>query len=65
MTGLELAEMVRQHASRSSTPIILMSGAQTHIAAGRPDLFTQVFAKPFDIDVVVSSVIKLLGHPKS
>ncbi|MEN0108379.1 MAG: response regulator, partial [Pseudomonas sp.] len=61
MTGIEFAEAVRTRDAHKHTPMILMSGAQAHLGAGRPDLFIDVLAKPFDIVAVVSMVKKVLG----
>jgi CheY-like chemotaxis protein len=58
MNGIELAEAVRQRADMQKTPIILMSGAQAQLGRDRPDLFAQVFEKPFDIDEVVKAVAR-------
>ncbi|RJX74958.1 response regulator [Pseudomonas sp. LS-2] len=56
MTGVEFADAVRRRESHQTTPIILMSGAQAYLGAARPDLFVEVFEKPFDIDVVIDRV---------
>jgi hypothetical protein len=42
-------------------PIILMSGAQAHIGMQRSDLFDAVLAKPFNIDLIIAEVKKLLA----
>lgn len=60
MTGLEFAESVKANSQFSSIPIMLMSGAQAHLANARPDLFVSVFAKPFTIDAVITSVKAML-----
>ncbi|WP_110950232.1 response regulator [Pseudomonas bohemica] len=60
MNGIEFAEAVRAHRSMQGVPIMLMSGAQAHLGMARPDLFVQVFDKPFDIHAVVSKVKSLL-----
>lgn len=62
MTGLEFAEIVKSRDAHRTTPIMLMSGAQGYMGAARPDLFVEVFAKPFDIDDVISK-IKALARP--
>jgi CheY-like chemotaxis protein len=61
MNGIELAEAVRRHSSFGDVPIMLMSGAQAHLGVARPDLFVEVFDKPFDIQVVLTRVKALLG----
>jgi CheY-like chemotaxis protein len=60
MDGLEFASAVRALPSVSKLPIILMSGAQAHIGMQRSDLFDAVLAKPFNIDLMVAEVRKLL-----
>ena len=61
MDGLEFATAVRAQPSVNHLPIILMSGAQAHIGMQRSDLFDVVLAKPFDIDLIIAEVKKLLG----
>jgi hypothetical protein len=39
--------------------MMLMSGAQAYLGAARPDLFVEIFEKPFDIDVVIGRVKEL------
>lgn len=60
MNGIELAEAVRAHDKLGKIPLLLMSGAQAHLGVARPDLFTCVFDKPFDIDIVLAKVKSLL-----
>ncbi|KQB54458.1 histidine kinase [Pseudomonas endophytica] len=62
MNGQEFASAVRAQPSGSQLPIILMSGAQAHIGIQRPDLFNSVFPKPFDVDLLIAEVKKLLDH---
>ncbi|SDG53403.1 response regulator [Pseudomonas abietaniphila] len=61
MNGIELAEAVRAHKTLGQLPMILMSGAQAHLGVARPDLFVDVFDKPFEIQSVLSRVKSLLG----
>jgi two-component system response regulator VicR len=61
MDGLEFATAVRALPSVGQLPIILMSGAQAHIGMQRSDLFDAVLAKPFDIDLIIAEVKKLLA----
>jgi CheY-like chemotaxis protein len=61
MNGIELAEAVRAHKTLGQLPMMLMSGAQAHLGVARPDLFVDVFGKPFDIQVVLARVKSLLG----
>jgi CheY-like chemotaxis protein len=63
MNGIELAEAVRSHKTLGNIPIMLMSGAQAHLGVARPDLFRQVFDKPFDIQMVLAAVKSLLTAP--
>jgi CheY-like chemotaxis protein len=60
MDGLEFATAVRALPSANQLPIILMSGAQAHIGMQRSDLFDAVLPKPFNIDLMVAEVKKLL-----
>jgi len=60
MTGLEFAEAVKARPAHKDTPLILMSGAQAHLGAARPDLFIDVFEKPFDIADVINKVKAVL-----
>ncbi|MEX3776489.1 response regulator [Pseudomonas sp. MYb118] len=60
MTGLEFAESIKAKDQFSAIPIMLMSGAQAHLANERSDLFVSVFAKPFTIDAVIASVKAML-----
>lgn len=61
MDGLEFATAVRALPSTNHLPIILMSGAQAHIGMQRSDLFDSVLPKPFDIDLMITEVRKLLA----
>jgi two-component system response regulator VicR len=60
MNGIELAEKVRAHKTLGAVPMILMSGAQGHLGLARPDLFVQVYDKPFDIQAVLAKVRSLV-----
>ncbi|MFJ3485516.1 response regulator [Pseudomonas sp. NPDC090202] len=61
MNGIELAEAIRGQNALAQVPILLMSGAQAHLGLARPDLFVEVFDKPFDIQAVLTSVKSLLA----
>lgn len=61
MTGIEFAEAVKSRPAHKDTPMMLMSGAQAHLGAARPDLFVAVVSKPFDIDALVTKVKALVG----
>lgn len=65
MNGIEFAEAVRAHRLMHSVPLVLMSGAQAHLGMERPDLFVEVFDKPFDIYALVSRVKFLLQGEKA
>lgn len=60
MDGLEFATSVRALPFASHLPIILMGGAQAYIGMNRSDLFDSILAKPFDIDLIITEVRKLL-----
>jgi len=60
MDGLEFAKAVRALPSVNHLPIILMSGAQAYLGKQRPDLFSAVLEKPFNIDLIITEVRKLL-----
>ncbi|BAP41639.1 response regulator with CheY-like receiver [Pseudomonas sp. StFLB209] len=62
MNGMEFAAAVRENPQFSTIPIVLMSGAQAHLGSARPELFTKVFEKPFEIEAMVESVKKLLNE---
>jgi CheY-like chemotaxis protein len=61
MTGLEPALAVRGHPDLSSLPIILVSGAQAHIARDYPGLFRAVLEKPYRHDVLLAEIARHLG----
>lgn len=61
MNGIELAEAVRSNQSLGQIPIVLMSGAQSYLGIARPDLFSKVFDKPFEISAVLEAVRALLS----
>lgn len=60
MDGLEFATAVRALPSINHLPIILISGAQAHIGMERSDLFDAVMDKPFNIDLIIAEVRRLL-----
>ena len=61
MTGLELAEAIRDDPAVSDIPILLVSGAQGMIARERSDLFVDVLDKPYDNRVLIDLVARLLA----
>lgn len=60
MNGRELAEALRERQGLQHLPIILMSGAQAHLAQESSELFDAVFQKPFNIGEIVDAVHKHL-----
>jgi len=65
MDGQEFATAIRALPSANHLPIILMSGAQAHIGMQRSDLFDVVVPKPFNIDLIIAEVRKLLSSNES
>ena len=65
MDGQEFATAIRALPSANHLPIILMSGAQAHIGMQRSDLFDVVVPKPFNIDLIIAEVRKLLSSDES
>lgn len=63
MNGEELAQQLRADPQFKTLPIILMSGAQSDIARTRPELFDGVLDKPFEEEVLVDLVQKLIKSP--
>lgn len=61
MTGLELAEAVRADAEIADVPIILVSGAQGAVARTRSELFESIIDKPYDNDVLLAEVRRIIG----
>jgi len=64
MNGLEMARAIRARPEGLTVPILLMSGAQAEIARQHGHLFAAVFDKPFMVERVVDTVIRLLGRPE-
>ena len=60
MNGVEFATALHRDAGVAIPPIILMSGAQAHIARRHGDLFAAVFVKPFRIADLVARVRMVL-----
>lgn len=56
MDGLEFARAVRARPAFAHLPILLMSGAQGSIGRACPELFAEVFDKPFDIQAVIAKI---------
>lgn len=61
MNGIELAEAIRAAGGPDAPPVILMSGAQAHIARQQSSLFAAVFDKPFRMAELVERIRALIG----
>ncbi|SFV32295.1 Response regulator receiver domain-containing protein [Devosia crocina] len=61
MTGLELAQAVREDPEISAIPILLVSGAQGSIGRAHPEAFDAVLDKPYDPARLVAAVNELLS----
>lgn len=61
MTGLELAQAVRDNETSADLPVVLVSGAQGSIGRERPDLFDVVFDKPYNLDRLLEAAEKLIA----
>lgn len=61
MDGVEFAEAIRSRPANADLPILLMSGAHGSIGRATPNLFEDVFDKPFDVDQIVNKVRALIG----
>lgn len=60
MTGLELAESLRQERQFAELPILLVTGAQGAVARRHPELFTQVLDKPYNVQRLLDIVSGIL-----
>lgn len=63
MNGEELARSLRSDPQFKALPIILMSGAQASIGRENPGLFDGVLDKPFDTEMLIAMVERLLPSP--
>jgi CheY-like chemotaxis protein len=63
MNGVEFAQQIRERDEK--LPIILISGAQSHIGRSSPELFAAVFDKPFDTPKLIAKVKELLEQNSS
>ncbi len=61
MNGIELAEAIRAAKGADVLPVVLMSGAQAHLARRQSDLFAAVFDKPFRVAELVERIRGLIG----
>jgi len=64
MTGLELAQAIRQDDALSHIPIVLVSGAQGSIGRANPGTFDAVLDKPYNEKRLVEVVRTLLSEDK-
>ncbi|MFK4136864.1 response regulator [Pseudomonas luteola] len=64
MTGPELAQAIKLRDDTAHIPIILMTGAQAHVAQQNNYLFAQILGKPFDMDTLLDAIRKLIGTPE-
>lgn len=62
MTGLELAQAIREDEALKDIPIILVSGAQGSIGRARPDVFDAVLDKPYQEKTLMAAVNAVLGR---
>jgi len=62
MTGLELAQAMRDDPDLSRIPIILTTGAQGSIGRANPEVFNVVLDKPYDEQKLISAVHALLNQ---
>ncbi|MDU9393843.1 response regulator [Pseudomonas japonica] len=63
MNGEELARKLRDDPQFKALPIILMSGAQASIGRENPGLFDGVLDKPFDTEMLIAMVQRLVPPP--
>lgn len=60
MNGLELARKIRGKPEGARLPILLMSGAQGSVGRATPELFDDVYDKPFDIHEIIAKIKELV-----
>ncbi|MCK8781474.1 response regulator [Rhizobium sp. NTR19] len=60
MTGLELAQAIREDDELSQIPIILVSGAQASIGRAHPEMFDAVLDKPYNEVRLLEAVDQVL-----
>ncbi|GAB0118857.1 response regulator [Acidisoma sp. 7E03] len=61
MTGVELAETIRSDPELKALPIVLVSGAQAHLARSRAELFTVILEKPYTPLQLTEVLAEVLG----
>lgn len=62
MSGLELAQALKKHASLAHIPIILTTAAQGAIAKAYPELFAAVLDKPYAPPLLLHTLKVALGR---
>lgn len=62
MTGLELAQAMKNDETLSEIPVILTSGAQGGIGRAHPQMFDAVLDKPYEEANLISTVDALLNR---
>lgn len=62
MSGLELAQALKQNVNLSHIPIILTTAAQGAIAKAYPDLFAAVLDKPYAPPILLDTLKVALGR---
>lgn len=65
MTGLELAQALRAHATTAHIPVVLLTAAQAEFGRRYPHLFDAVFAKPCLPSDIIGAVSRLLKSQTS
>jgi len=61
MTGLELAEAIKADGDLNTLPIILVTGAQGHVARNHRELFTEILDKPYDMERLLAVIDSLVS----
>ncbi|MGJ7041414.1 CheY-like chemotaxis protein [Shinella sp. BE166] len=65
MTGLELAQAIRDSCEMKALPIVLVSGAQASIGRAHPGLFDAVLDKPYQLGAMLNIIEELLSDGRS
>ena len=64
--GLGVLEQLRGHEATRRAPIVVVTGANAQVPLSAEDAaaVTEVIQKPFDIDVMLNAVRRVLGDPE-
>lgn len=62
MNGAEFARKIRSRPAFHLVPIVLMTGGQSQIGRSAPELFDEVFDKPFEINSMIASIQALIAR---